>query len=184
MPMVRQQLNQFFIDVQKRTLAHIEFSIGHRDDALDLLQEAMLKLAKNYANQSADWPMLFQRIVYNLIIDYQRKKKVRRVLVWWQQRSDESDDNEYTQAESALNKMQKPEQITSQMQILKALELQLGLLPERQRQVFSLRAWFGHNVKETAFIMGCSEGSVKTHYSRAIAQLRRNLDGFTFEECI
>ena len=181
----RQALNAFFINVQKRALAHTEFAIGSRDDALDILQEAMIRLAKQYPDKESEWPMLFQRILYNLIIDTQRRKKVRRIMVWWQQHDgEESDDNEYPQAESLLNTELSPETKLSQRDIKNAIEKLLKKLPYRQQQAFTLRAWWGHDVKETAYIMKCSEGSVKTHYSRAINRLREGLIVHTEQELV
>lgn len=183
MPNTRIQLNDFFVAVQLRALKQIEFAIRDRDEALDILQEAMIRLAKSYAEQQDDWPKLFQRILQNLICDWHRRKKFRNLFVWWQ-RSDDGDDHSeepvYAQSsgrpEGEIHRS--PEQIQSNRQLGDSMVGAIEKLPLRQQQAFTLRAWWGHNVQETAFAMGCSEGSVKTHYSRATNRLRKLLGDF------
>lgn len=180
----RLQLNDFFVSVQRRALKQAEFAIGDRDEAMDLLQEAMIRLAKNYSDRADDWPKLFQRILQNLIRDWYRRKKVRSILVWWNQVGDEHNTveevlgSEVDTQEAPPGAQQSPEKLQKNRQIAERVVAAIRQLPFRQQQAFTLRAWWGHDLRETAFAMGCSEGSVKTHYSRAISRLRELLGDF------
>lgn len=184
---VRFKMNGFFCDVQAKTLKQIEFAIKDRDEAMDILQDAMIRLAKKYADKNEqDWPRLFQRIVQNLICDWHRRKKVRSILVWWDRFGDEAKpmDEAYKEQnegsyeispQCANDGRHSPEYLHSNFQLGARVTEAVGRLPLRQQQAFTLRAWWGHDVQETAFAMGCSEGSVKTHYSRATARLKEIL---------
>ena len=174
----RVALNEFFIGVQKKALRHIEFSIGDKDEALDILQDAMMKLAKNYSMHKEDWPKLFQRIIHNLVIDWHRRKKTRAILFWWQQAKD-TEPSQVSSTDFEFADLSAPEMATqeSNRRQLQKISNTLSELPMRQQQAFTLRAWWGHDTKETAYIMNCSEGSVKTHYSRALTKIKASLGG-------
>ncbi|MFT5084439.1 MAG: RNA polymerase sigma-70 factor (ECF subfamily) [Lentisphaeria bacterium] len=174
-------LNNFFLSVQSKALKQAEFAIGNRDEALDILQDAMMRLAQSYSGKGEQWPQLFQRILQNLIRDWHRKNKVRRILLWWNQLGEDNNSLEEAIAneEKALDlpgaQQYSPEKINSNKQIATKVSGVVKELPLRQQQAFLLRAWHGHDTQETAFAMGCSEGSVKTHYSRAVHRLREAL---------
>ncbi len=178
----RQELNNFFTSVQHRALKQAEFATGDRDEAMDLLQDAMIRLARNYADQPEDWAKLFQRILQNLIRDWYRKQKVRSIIVWWQQKDQDGNSEEdvvgQQMDDAGQGNLMAPEKGQSQHQIAQRIGDAIKQLPFRQQQAFTLRAWWGHDIQETAFAMGCSEGSVKTHYSRAIKRLRELLGDF------
>jgi RNA polymerase sigma-70 factor, ECF subfamily len=146
-----------------------------RDDdaALDAVQDAMLKLAEKYADKPlAELPMLFQRILQNVIRDFFRRRKVRSL--WTTLLSsfagsdeDDSDPLETLEAESNSNRPDTPLEQLEQSQILGIIEKEISKLPPRQREAFLMRYWEDMDIAETASAMGCSEGSVKTHCSRA-----------------
>ncbi len=165
-------LNDFFASVQARTLNQIQFAVKDRDEALDILQDAMIRLAKKYADKEPDWPKLFQRIVQNLICDWHRRNKVRKIFVWWQKSSDSEEDCTRIEDHVSGGDRDTPDHLGQGSQIAAYVVAAVEQLPLRQQQAFTLRAWWGHDIQETAFAMGCSEGSVKTHYSRATSRLR------------
>ena len=144
-------------------------------EALDIVQDAMLKLAQKYgANPPAELPMLFQRILQNTIRDYYRRHKVR--ITWVTQLSSmlsgrdaasDIDPLESLTPAAGSNQAMTPAEHLEKSQIISAIEDELRKLPPRQREAFLLRYWEEFDVAETARAMGCSEGSVKTHCSRA-----------------
>lgn len=176
---VAEQLNGFLAGVERRALRVAEFATGSRDEALDIVQDAMLQLASRYSRRpSAEWPPLFHRILDNKIHDWQRRQSVRRRLFGWTRSSDDADGGE----EDALLRvadLDTPEvvQQLKQQEAMRVLRGAVGDLPRRQREAFLLRIWEGLSVDETAKLMGCSDGSVKTHLSRALHALRGELDG-------
>lgn len=171
----RRQLDRFLAGVERRALRMAEFSVRNRDDAMEIVQDAMLKLAQRYGDRPAtDWPPLFQRILQSRIMDHFRRQKVRNRLFVWFSRND--DDDDYDPIASAPDEsLNNPLDRLSLEQGNAALIDAVGMLPERQRQAFLLRHWEGLSEKETAFAMQCSEGSVKTHLSRAMHSLRASL---------
>lgn len=145
-----------------------------QEHALDIVQDSMLKLAEKYgAKPAVEWPMLFQRILQNTIRDFYRRQKVRSL--WTTlfsslspNREDEDfDPLETIDASDHSNKPMGPRQILEQSQVIEIIENEIRTLPPRQREAFLLRYWEELDVAETASSMGCSEGSVKTHCSRA-----------------
>jgi RNA polymerase sigma-70 factor (ECF subfamily) len=169
------KLNRFFADVEKRALRIAEISIRDRDEALDLVQDAMIKLARNYADRPvAEWTPLFYRILQNRIRDWQRRLAVRnRVMVFFGRGDDENDYDPVAAAPDLAGRS--PDEELQTHEAMQSLEEAVGALPGRQREAFMLRTFEGLNVAGTANSMGCSEGSVKTHYSRAIHSLRETL---------
>lgn len=151
---------------------------GNREDALDLVQEAMMGLAKSYADRDPqDWPPLFHRILQSRIRDWYRRSRVRNRFRSWLRRGDGEDEREAGDPLQQAPDRQRPgilEQL-QQQDAMRRLQQALSALPLRQRQVFLLRAWEGLDVAQTAYAMGCSQGSVKTHYSRALQRLRDDL---------
>ena len=170
------QLNQFLAEVERRALRMAEIAVRDRDDALDLVQEAMIKLARNYATRpSTEWAPLFFRILQNGIRDWHRRQKVRnRVMVWFGRATAGDDDYDIT-ANAPDPAGRTPDEQLQTTEAMQQLELAVQNLPNRQREAFMLRTFQGLDVAATATAMGCSDGSVKTHYSRAIHSLRDTL---------
>lgn len=170
------QLNQFLAEVERRALRIAEIAVRDRDEALDLVQNAMIKLVNNYASRpEAEWTPLFYRILQNGVRDWHRRQKVKnRVMVWFGR--GKSDSDEYDVVASAPDPAgRSPEQELQTGQAMEKLEGAVHALPGRQREAFMLRTFEGLDVAGTAVAMGCSEGSVKTHYSRAVHTLRDKL---------
>ena len=167
------QLNQFLAGVERRALRFAEIAVRDRDEALDLVQDAMIRLARNYARRpEGEWTPLFYRILQNGIRDWHRRQMVRnRVMVWFG-RSLAADDDYDPVAEAPDPMARTPEEQVESRQAMDQLEDAVAALPARQREAFMLRAFQGLDVAGTAVAMGCSEGSVKTHYSRAVHTLR------------
>jgi RNA polymerase sigma-70 factor (ECF subfamily) len=170
------QLNQFLADVERRALRIAEISVRDRDEALDLVQDAMIKLVRSYAHRPGDeWTPLFYRILQNGIRDWHRHQKVRnRVMVWFGRGG--SGDEEYDLVAHAPDPAGRtPDEELQTGEAMQRLEAAIQALPARQREAFMLRTFEGLDVAGTAVAMGCSDGSVKTHYSRAIHTLRDKL---------
>ncbi len=169
------ELNRFFAEVEKRALRIAEISIRDRDEALDLVQDAMIQLARKYASRELDeWTPLFYRILQNKVRDWHRRQAVRnRVMVWFG-RAGADDDFDPVAAAPDPGGRTPDEQLQSQ-EAMQNLEVAIGELPARQREAFMLRTFEGLDVADTAAAMGCSAGSVKTHYSRAVHSLRETL---------
>jgi RNA polymerase sigma-70 factor (ECF subfamily) len=170
------QLNQFLAGVERRALRFAEIAVRDRDEALDLVQDAMIKLARNYAEQPEDeWTPLFYRILQNGIRDWYRRQAVRnRVMVWFGRGA--KADNDYDPVAQAPDPAgRSPAEQAQTAEAMQQLEFAVGQLPARQREAFMLRTFEGLDVAGTAVAMGCSQGSVKTHYSRAVHTLRDSL---------
>jgi RNA polymerase sigma-70 factor (ECF subfamily) len=170
------QLNQFLAEVERRALRIAEIAVRDRDEALDLVQNAMIKLVNNYASRpQAEWTPLFYRILQNGVRDWHRRQKVKnRVMVWFGRGKSDSDDYDVVASAPDLAG-RSPEQELQTGQTMQKLESAVHALPGRQREAFMLRTFEGLDVAGTAVAMGCSQGSVKTHYSRAIHTLRDKL---------
>jgi RNA polymerase sigma-70 factor (ECF subfamily) len=170
------QLNSFLAEVERRALRIAEISVRDRDEALDLVQDAMIKLARNYAERpEGEWTPLFYRILQNGVRDWHRRQKVRnRVMVWFGRSSAAEDDYDVT-ANAPDPSGRAPDEQLENHEAMQRLEVSMHELPARQREAFMLRTFEGLDVAGTAVAMGCSEGSVKTHYSRAVHSLRDKL---------
>ena len=171
-----QQLNRFLAEVERRALRIAEIGVRDRDDALDLVQDAMIKLVRKYGNRpNAEWAPLFYRILQNGVRDWHRRQAVRnRVMVWFGRGT--TDGDEYDAVAAAPDPIgRSPDEELQNSQAMDSLEAAVHGLPTRQREAFMLRTFEGLDVAGTAVAMGCSQGSVKTHYSRAIHSLRKTL---------
>ncbi len=168
----QQRLNRFLAEVERRALRFAEIAIRDRDDAMDLVQEAMIKLARNYADKPEnEWPPLFYRILQNGVRDWHRRQAVRnKVMVWFGRGNPDNDYDPVAEAPDMLAR--RPEESLQTAGALDELEAAIGRLPPRQREAFMLRTFEGLDVAGTATAMGVSQGSVKTHYSRAVHTLR------------
>ena len=171
------ELDRFLAEIERRAFRMAQVALRDPDDAMDAVQDAMLKLARNYASRpSAEWRPLFYRILENGIRDLQRRRSVRKRFMVWLPGPKEDPDNE---AQDPLENVADggtsvPDRLM-QGEAMQKLESSLRELPARQREAFMLRNFEGLDVAETASAMGCSEGSVKTHYSRAVHTLREQL---------
>jgi RNA polymerase sigma-70 factor, ECF subfamily len=160
----RSELERFLIDVERRAFKQAVFAVRDQDAALDIVQDAMLRLAEKYGQRPlAELPMLFHRIVQNAIRDWFRRQKVRSV--WTTLFS--FDQDEPDPMESVPDPGERPDQTLEKSQVLDIIRQELNRLPTRQREAFVMRYVDELDVAETARKMGCSEGSVKTHCSRA-----------------
>ena len=178
-----QEISQFLAEVERRAFKQAMFALRDEHGALDVVQDAMLKLTEKYAGKPpSELPLLFQRILQNAIHDHFRRQKVRSTwttllsaLGKGDEKDEEYDPLETLVAKSDSNANADPEQLLEQGQIISLIEQALGRLPARQRQAFLLRYWEELDVAEAAAAMGCSEGSVKTHCSRAVHALAEML---------
>jgi len=167
------ELAEFLASVERRAYKQAQFAVRDSENALDIVQDAMLKLAEKYgAKPTAELPMLFQRILQNTIRDFYRRQKVRSLWVILFSslsvgKDDEDSDPLETLASADPRPAEGPADRLEQSQVVELIEKELERLPARQRQAFLLRYWEELDVAETAAVMGCSEGSVKTHCSRA-----------------
>ncbi len=151
-----------------------QLATGNRDEAFDIVQDAMFALARRYGDRApAEWGPLFQRILQSRIRDGYRRTRVRNRWRVWFSSEDEHDDPLAAQPDPDARR---PEDLLGNERAGTALEAALRALPLRQQQAFLLRSWEGLDVSATAAAMGCSQGSVKTHYSRAVHRLRELLE--------
>jgi len=170
-------MNNFLSSVERRAFRLAEIATGNPDDALDLVQEAMMVLVKNYSHKtSQDWAPLFHRILQNRIRDWYRRSTVRNKFLDWLGLADKQGKVEDPIQTAVDHDGKTPEDMAKNSDAGVALDDALKLLPLRQQQAFLLRNWEGLNVRQTAAAMACSEGSVKTHYSRAVHRLREVLE--------
>ena len=171
-------LDGFLAWVERRALRIAEIVTRDRDEALDIVQDAMMNLARHYGQRpSGEWPPLFYRILDNRIRDWQRRQTVKNRLFFWQDRKPDEDEPVEDAVMLAPDPGVSVEGRVVQGQAMRKLESALRILPRRQREAFVLRIWEGLSVEQTARSMGCSGGSVKTHLSRALAALRAQLKG-------
>jgi RNA polymerase sigma-70 factor (ECF subfamily) len=173
--MTSRALDQFLISVEKRAFKIAQLGLRNADDALDAVQDAMMKLVQSYASRpEEEWRPLFFRILTNRIRDLQRRRTVRgRIMAWLPVRDEDEDDSD------PVSQTPSPEATPAQRleldEAIGVLETAVAELPGRQQQAFLLRNFEGLDVAQTAAAMGCSEGSVKTHYFRALENLRARL---------
>ncbi|MCI0508003.1 MAG: RNA polymerase sigma factor [Gammaproteobacteria bacterium] len=190
--MTSQALDRFLASIERRAYRMAYIASGNRDDALDIVQDSMLKLAQNYADRSIeDWGPLFHRILQSTIRDWYRRQKVRNQWRTWLEftkagtlQRAQKDSADIGSNDAPGNVMDLFEDAHTEGPVIKlvnertieALEQALHLLPLRQQQAFLLRVLEGLSVEETAQAMGCTAGSVKTHFSRAVHTLRQKLE--------
>jgi|SRR4051812_29183058 RNA polymerase sigma-70 factor (ECF subfamily) len=175
-------MSDFLASVERRAFKQAVFAVQNEEEALDIVQDAMMRLAEKYADKpTAELPMLFQRILQNAIRDHFRRGKVRSTWttllsnLGFRDDGEESDPLDTMELEDDGNVPTSPAEQLEQSQVMAAIEKAVQGLPERQREAFMLRYWEELDVSETAKVMGCSEGSVKTHCSRATHALAKIL---------
>ncbi len=177
----REDLSAFLAGVERRAFKQVMFVVRNEAAALDVVQDAMLKLSEHYsARPAAEFPLLFTRILQNATHDHFRRLKVQTTWVSLFSSLTPADDQDADpldtleamegteKAESAADKLERS-------QIIAIIEEEISRLPPRQREAFVLRYWEEFDVAETAAAMGCSEGSIKTHCSRAVHTLAKAL---------
>jgi RNA polymerase sigma-70 factor (ECF subfamily) len=176
------ELSDFLQSVEKRAFKRTVYHVRDQEAALDIVQDSMMKLAEHYGDKpTTELPMLFQRILSNCTLDWFRRQKTRNAL--FSNLSDfesASEDGEFDLLETyassdASQQVESAEDATRRAQILRQIEAEILELPARQREAFLMRYWEDMDVAETAAAMGCSEGSVKTHCSRAVQALSKAL---------
>lgn len=176
------ELSDFLQSVEKRAFKRTVYHVREEESALDIVQDSMMKLAEHYGDKpAAELPMLFQRILSNCTLDWFRRQKTRNALFSnlsdFESASDEGEFDlleTYSPAEQS-QQVESAEDATRRAQVLREIETEIMELPARQREAFLMRYWEDMDVAETAAAMGCSEGSVKTHCSRAVAALSKAL---------
>ena len=169
----RQELSDFLAGVERRAFKHAMYAVREQEAALDIVQDAMLRLTSSYADRPAEeLPMLFHRILQNAVTDHFRRQRVRNL--WMTPLSALQPDDGRDAGELEVLEMIESQSgaadtadLLERTQLLAILDEEIARLPRRQREAFLLRYWEDLNVAETAVAMGCSEGSVKTHCSRA-----------------
>jgi RNA polymerase sigma-70 factor, ECF subfamily len=181
----RQELSDFLASVERRAFKQAVFAVRDDEVALDAVQDAMLKLVTSYADRpAAELAPLFQRILQNVIHDHFRRQKVRNLwttLLSAFRPGDDADHGEWDPLEvfegddAAGDANESAAQVVERNQVLRLIEAEIRKLPTRQREAFIMRYWQEMDVAETAAAMGCSEGSVKTHCSRATRTLAEAL---------
>ena len=183
-----QELANFLAEVERRAYKQTAYAVRDDHAALDIVQDAMLKLAEKYADKPVtEYPMLFQRILQNTTKDFWRRQKVRNMWTtlfssFGNQNEDEEFDILETLESSDNEHAEDPEEQLERSQTIAIIEDSLKKLPTRQREAFVLRYWEDMDVAETAEAMGCSEGSVKTHCSRAVHALASMLEKHGFSK--
>ena len=177
-----QELSDFLKSVEKRAFKRSVYHVRNEESALDIVQDSMMKLAEHYGDKPlAELPMLFQRILSNCTLDWFRRNKTRSAL--FSNMSDfESPGNEgeFDLLETFVGEQESQigesaQDLTQRTQTMQQIEIEIQQLPGRQREAFMMRYWEEMDVAETAAAMGCSEGSVKTHCSRAVFALSKAL---------
>jgi len=175
-----QELSDFLKEVERRAFKQTAYAVRDDHAALDIVQDAMLKLADKYADKSVEeYPMLFQRILQNTMRDYWRRQKVRNL--WTSLFSsftspDDGEDRDPLETIDVEDESVNPASQLERNQMMGIIEKAIEKLPARQREAFVLRYWEEMDVAETAEVMGCSQGSVKTHCSRAVHTLAQLLE--------
>jgi RNA polymerase sigma-70 factor (ECF subfamily) len=176
-----QELSDFLRDVERRAFKQTVYAVRDDHTALDIVQDAMLKLAEKYADKPVtEYPMLFQRILQNTMRDYWRRQKVRNLwttlLSSFGAGQNGEEDHDPLDTIDVEDESSNPIIQLERSQTIKIIEKAIEKLPARQREAFVLRYWEEMDVAETAEMMGCSEGSVKTHCSRAVHTLANLLE--------
>ncbi len=170
-------IERFLRQVERRALRMAEMATANREEALDVVQDAMFGFVRHYATRAAnEWSPLFWRVLDSRLNDWHRRQRVRGRWLGWFERVDADDEPEDLIAAAPDPGEPGPLARMADGEATAALEVGLRKLPLRQRQAFLLRMWEGLDVADTAAAMRCSEGSVKTHLSRALANLRNHLE--------
>ncbi|ADQ83434.1 RNA polymerase sigma factor [Methylovorus sp. MP688] len=184
-----QELSTFLAEVERRAYRQTAYAVRDEHAALDIVQDAMLKLSEKYgARPVEEFPMLFQRILQNTMRDFWRRQKVRNLWTsllssFGGHAADDDDEHDPLETmETGQRSEDEPEAQLERSQTIAIIERAIEKLPARQREAFLMRYWEDMDVAETAAAMGCSEGSVKTHCSRAVHALAATLQHYGFNQ--
>lgn len=174
---LRLRLDRFLREVERRALRMATLAVSNVDDALELVQDGMLGFVRSYGSKpETEWLPLFWRVLDSRIQDHHRRQSVRnRWRVFFKSAGGEEQERDQL-AEIPDLVSRSPSDEVSGAQIGGAIDAALRALPDRQRQAFLLRVWEGFDVADTAAVMGCSQGSVKTHLFRALDAMKRRLE--------
>jgi len=174
-------MDEFLASVERKAYQIARFATHEHQDALDIVQDAMCQLVSHYRERpEAEWKPLFYRILHNKVMDWHRQRSIRRRILGWIGADDDRQDSALDQV--ADTGARQPPQALDNERFGEQLCLVVEALPLRQQQAFLLRTWEGLSVSETAEVMGCSEGSVKTHLHRAMQALQHRLQPFQENE--
>lgn len=176
-------LDNFLSTVERRAFLMAKVALGNEEDALDTVQDSMLMLVKKYSHKSEDeWRLLFFRILNNRIRDVIRRRTVRNRFTGWLGGIGKDVEEEYDPFQHvADNPANDPRRYLERYRSMEKLDGALQDLPPRQLEAFMLRCWEGLSTAEAASVMKCSEGSVKTHYFRALNTLQQKLEDYRDE---
>jgi RNA polymerase sigma-70 factor (ECF subfamily) len=176
------ELSDFLKSVERRAFKRAIYHVRNEESAFDIVQDSMLKLAEHYGDKPAEeLPMLFQRILSNCTLDWFRRQKTRNALFTnmgeFEVAGEGGDFNllDTLEIDDGSHRTESAEETARRGELLHQIEAQIQELPPRQREAFLMRYWEEMDVAETAAAMGCSEGSVKTHCSRAVQALGKAL---------
>ena len=177
------ELSEFLESVERRAYKQASYAVRNEESALDIVQDAMIKLSEKYGDKPVEEiPLLFQRILQNTILDFFRREKVRNTwvslfsnMITRKDGNDDFDILENFESEEGSQASESSADKVEREQLLTILDEEIQKLPARQREAFLMRYWEDMDVAETASAMGCSEGSVKTHCSRATHSLAKSL---------
>lgn len=171
-----QALDRFLAGIERRAFRMAHLATGNEDEALDLVQDAMLKLAQKYGRRpEEEWGALFHCILQSRIRDWYRRERVRNRLREFFPGAQDDGEAEDPLEQIPDSTAPAPDGEVQRKRACAELEVALRALPLRQQQAFLLRIWEELDVAQTAQAMGCSQGSVKTHLFRALQVLRRRL---------
>jgi RNA polymerase sigma-70 factor (ECF subfamily) len=177
------ELSDFLKSVEKRAFKRTAYTVRDEEAALDIVQDSMIRVAEKYVDRpAAELPLIFQRILSNATMDWFRRQKVRNAVVVNLSEFEGADDDggefdllELLDTSHTGTATESASDTVGRLQILELIDGEVAKLPGRQREAFLLRYWEELDVAETAAVMGCSEGSVKTHCSRAVHALAKAL---------
>ncbi len=177
-------IEEFLKTIERRAFHMARMATGNADSAMDIVQDSMFKLVEKYAHKTPqEWKPLFYRILNSKTIDYYRRKAVRDKVFPWSKYVVNTDSDQATDIVdlTAGRLSETPDEMMMRSQRIDKLTDAVNALPRRQREAFMLRCWEGMSTIDTAMTMKCSEGSVKTHYSRAMHSLRDMLEDYNYD---
>ena len=169
-------MQTFLASIEGRAFSMAQYATGNREEALGIVQDAMMKLVQKYGDHPPEqWKPLFYSILQTRILDWHRRQSVRNRMRSWLNWDDDEEAEDMLEQQPDVPGSS-PDVKLQDAQFMQSLNVELSALPLRQQQVFLLRVWEGMDIAETAIAMQCSESSVKTHYARALQKLRQQLE--------
>ena len=177
-------IEEFLKTIERRAFHMARMATGNADSAMDIVQDSMFKLVEKYAHKTPqEWKPLFYRILNSKTTDYYRRKAVREKVFPWSKYVANTDGEDLPDiVDLAAGRLSEtPDEMLMRSQRIDKLDRAVNALPRRQREAFMLRCWEGMSTIDTATTMKCSQGSVKTHYSRAMHSLRDVLEEYNYD---